>query len=126
MKSIERIIKHFKTYVVINMKKNDKGLYIYNSILKLVITYMAIIIFKIHVNELLLNTIMICIMIEIISTNYKKSIIKFVCILFQIYSVMIIIPLENLSNIINALLYVIVIFIINTVDFAIYIEKRGV
>lgn len=108
------------------MKKNDKGLYIYNSILKLVITYMAIIIFKIHVNELLLNTIMICIMIEIISTNYKKSIIKFVCILFQIYSVMIIIPLENLSNIINALLYVIVIFIINTVDFAIYIEKRGV
>lgn len=108
------------------MKKNDKGLYIYNSILKLAITYMAIIIFKIHVNELLLNTIMICIMIEIISTNYKKSIIKFVCILFQIYSVMIIIPLENLSNIINALLYVIVIFIINTVDFAIYIEKRGV
>ena len=108
------------------MKKNDKGLYIYNSILKLVITYMAIIIFKIHVNELLLNTIMICIMIEIISTNYKKSIIKFVCILFQIYSVMIIIPLENLSNIINALLYVIVIFIINTVDYAIYIEKRGV
>ena len=108
------------------MRRNDKGLYLYNSILKLVITYMAIIIFKIHVNELLLNTIMICIMIEIISTNYKKSIIKFVCILFQIYSVMIIIPLENLSNIINALLYVIVIFIINTVDFAIYIEKRGV
>lgn len=108
------------------MKRNDKGLYIYNSILKLAITYMAIIIFKIHVNELLLNTIMICIMIEIISTNYKKSIIKFICMLFQIYSVMIIIPLENLSNIINALLYVIVIFIINTVDFAIYIEKRGV
>ena len=46
--------------------------------------------------------------------------------LFQIYSVIIIIPLENLSNIINALLYVILIFIINTVDFAIYIEKRGV
>lgn len=108
------------------MKKNDKGLYVYNSILKLAITYIAIIIFKINVNEFLLNSIMLCIMIEIISTNYKKSIIKFICMLFQIYSVIIIIPLENLSNIINALLYVIVIFIINTVDFAIYIEKRGV
>ena len=108
------------------MKRNDKELYVYNSILKLAITYIAIIIFKIHVNEFLLNSIMLCIMIEIISTNYKKSIIKFICMLFQIYSVIIIIPLENLSNIINALLYVIVIFIINTVDFAIYIEKRGV
>jgi len=108
------------------MKKNDKGLYLYNSIFKLAITYIAIIIFKIHVNELLLNGILLCLMIEIISTNYKKSIIKFICMLFQIYSVIIIIPLENLSNIINALLYVILIFIINTVDFAIYIEKRGV
>ena len=108
------------------MKKNDKGLYVYNCILKLAITYMSIIIFKIHVNELLLNTIMIFVMKEIISTNYKKSIIKFICMLFQIYSVIIIIPLENLSNIINALLYVIVIFIINTVEFGIYIEERGV
>ena len=108
------------------MKRNDKELYVYNCILKLAITYMSIIIFKIHVNELLLNTIMIFLMIEIISTNYKKSIIKFICMLFQIYSVIIIIPLENLSNIINALLYVIVIFIINTVEFGIYIEERGV
>ena len=54
------------------MKKNDKGLYLYNSIFKLAITYIAIIIFKIHVNELLLNGILLCLMIEIISTNYKK------------------------------------------------------
>ena len=112
---------------VIKMKNKEKGnLTPLSTITKVFLIFLFILILKLNINALMLNFLCIISTIEILVTNYKKVKIKWVLMLIQLYTMMVYIPVTNISNprlLVNGLVYIIILFTIEILDIYIYILK---
>ncbi len=105
------------------MKSKERDYTPILTILKIFVMFTLSLVLKLNINILLLNVLLIISAIEILATNYKKSVIKWSILIFELYAIMLCVPLQNISNPICGLLYVLVVIICLVVDFSIYIEK---
>lgn len=109
---------------VIKMKNKEKGnLTPLSTITKVFLIFLFILILKLNINALMLNFLCIISTIEILVTNYKKVKIKWVLMLIQLYTMMVYIPVTNISNprlLVNGLVYIIILFTIEILDIYIY------
>ena len=108
------------------MKNKEKGnLTPLSTITKVFLIFLFILILKLNINALMLNFLCIISTIEILATNYRKTKIKWILILSQLYTMMLYIPVININNprlLVNGLVYIIIIFIIIIIDLYIYIK----
>ena len=96
------------------------------TISKVFVMFALVLILKLNINGLILNLLLIISAIEILATNYKKSGIKWSIIIFELYAIMLCVPLQNMKSpetIFSSLLYVLIVIISIVIDFSIYIEN---
>lgn len=108
------------------MKSKERDYTPILTILKIFVMFTLSLVLKLNINILLLNVLLIISAIEILATNYKKSGIKWSIIIFELYAIMLCVPLQNMKSpetIFSSLLYVLIVIISIVVDFSIYIEK---
>ena len=107
-------------------RKKEKDCIPTLTIFKVFVMFALILALRLNVDILLLNLLLIISAIEILATNYKKSGIKWSIIIFELYAIMLCVPLQNMKSpetIFSSLLYVLIVIISIVVDFSIYIEK---
>ena len=111
--------------MVIKMKSRNKDYIPIFTIFKIFLMFTLILILKLNINLLILNFLLVISTIEILATNYRKTKIKWILILSQLYTMMLYIPVININNprlLVNGLVYIIIIFIIIIIDLYIYIK----
>ena len=108
------------------MKSKERDYTPILTILKIFVMFTLSLVLKLNINILLLNVLLIISAIEILATNYKKSGIKWSIIIFELYAIMLCVPLQNMKSpetIFSSLLYVLIVIISIVIDFSIYIEN---
>ena len=108
------------------MKSKERDYTPILTILKIFVMFTLSLVLRLNVDILLLNVLLIISAIEILATNYKKSVIKWSILIFELYAIMLCVPLQNMKSpetIFSSLLYVLIVIISIVVDFSIYIEK---
>ena len=112
--------------MVIKMKNKEKGnLTPIITIFKIFLIFLFIWILKHKINALILNFLLIISAIEILATNYRKTKIKWILMLIELYSMILYIPIININNLgllINGIAYIIILLVISIIDFSIYIK----
>ncbi len=108
------------------MKNKEKGnLTPIITIFKIFLIFLFIWILKLNINALILNFLLIISAIEILATNYRKTKIKWILMLIELYSMILYIPIININNLgllINGIAYIIILLVISIIDFSIYIK----
>ena len=102
------------------MKNKERDYTPILTILKIFVMFVLILVLRLNINILLLNVLLIISAIEILVTNYKKSGIKWSIIIFELYAIMLCVPLQNMKSpetIFSSLLYVLIVIISIVVDF---------
>lgn len=108
------------------MKNKERDYTPILTILKIFVMFVLILVLRLNINILLLNVLLIISAIEILVTNYKKSRIKWSILIFELYAIMLCVPLQNMKSpetIFSSLLYVLIVIISIIVDFSVYINK---
>lgn len=112
--------------MVIKMKNKEKGnLTPIITIFKIFLIFLFIWILKLNINALILNFLLIISAIEILATNYRKTKIKWILMLIELYSIILYITIQIMGNslsIFNGILYIFMVLIFIILDFSIYIE----
>ena len=113
--------------MVVKMKNKEKGnLTSLSTIAKVFLIFLFILILKLKINILMLNFLLIISAIEILATNYRRSRIKWLLMLIQLYSIILYITIQIMGNslsVFSGILYMFISLICMIVDFSIYIEK---
>lgn len=107
-------------------RKKEKDYIPTLTISKVFVMFALILALRLNVDILLLNVLLIISAIEILATNYKKSRIKWSILIFELYAIMLCVPLQNMKSpetIFSSLLYVLIVIISIVIDFSIYIEN---
>ena len=108
------------------MKNKERDYTPILTILKIFVMFVLILVLRLNINILLLNVLLIISAIEILVTNYKKSRIKWSILIFELYAIMLCVPIQNMKSpetIFSSLLYVLIVIISIIVDFSVYINK---
>ena len=108
------------------MKNKERDYTPILTTLKIFVMFVLILVLRLNINILLLNVLLIISAIEILVTNYKKSRIKWSILIFELYAIMLCVPLQNMKSpetIFSSLLYVLIVIISIIVDFSVYINK---
>ena len=111
--------------MVIKMKNRNKDYIPILTIVKIFLIFLLILMLKLNINLLILNFLLVISTIEILATNYRKTKIKWILMLIQLYTMIVYISVINISNprlLVNGLVYIIVLCIISIIDFYIYIK----
>lgn len=108
------------------MKNRGKDYIPILTIVKVFVMFAFIWVLKLNIDGLL-NLLLIISAIEIVATNYRKSVIKWILMLIELYSIILYIPLkvmiQNPLSMFNGLIYMLIVIIFIIIDFSIYIEK---
>lgn len=107
--------------------KNKEGDYTpILTIIKIFVMFSLSLVLKLNINGLILNLLLIISTIEIVATNYRKSVIKWILMIIELYSIILYIPLvimQNSLTMFNGLVYMLIVTIVIIIDFSAYIEK---
>jgi hypothetical protein len=107
------------------MKNRKKDYIPILTIVKVFVMFAFIWVLKLNIDGLL-NLLLIISAIEIVATNYRKSVIKWILMLIELYSIILYIPLVIMKNpltMFNGLVYMLIVTIVIIIDFSAYIEK---
>ena len=107
--------------------KNKEGDYTpILTIIKIFVMFSLSLVLKLNINGLILNLLLIISAIEIVATNYRKSRVKWILMMIELYSIILYVPLQimqNLLSMFNGMLYMLITIMCIIIDFSIYINR---
>lgn len=107
--------------------KNKEGDYTpILTIIKIFVMFSLSLVLKLNINGLILNLLLIISAIEIVATNYRKSRVKWILMMIELYSIILYVPLQIMQNplsMFNGMLYMLITIMCIIIDFSIYINR---
>ena len=107
--------------------KNKEGDYTpILTIIKIFVMFSLSLVLKLNINGLILNLLLIISAIEIAATNYRKSRVKWILMMIELYSIILYVPLQIMQNplsMFNGMLYMLITIMCIIIDFSIYINR---
>lgn len=108
------------------MKNKEKDYTPILTIIKIFVMFSLSLALKLNINGLILNLLLIISAIEILATNYRKSRVKWILIMIELYSIILYVPLQIMQNplsMFNGMLYMLITIMCIIIDFSIYINR---
>lgn len=107
------------------MKNKEKDYTPILTIIKIFVMFSLSLVLKLNINGLILNLLLIISAIEIL-TNYRKSRVKWILMMIELYSIILYVPLQIMQNplsMFNGMLYMLITIMCIIIDFSIYINR---
>lgn len=108
------------------MKNKEKDYTPILTIIKIFVMFLLSLVLKLNINGLILNLLLIISAIEILATNYRKSRVKWILMMIELYSIILYVPLQIMQNplsMFNGMLYMLITIMCIIIDFSIYINR---
>lgn len=108
------------------MKNKEKDYTPILTIIKIFVMFSLSLVLKLNINGLILNLLLIISDIEILATNYRKSRVKWILMMIELYSIILYVPLQIMQNplsMFNGMLYMLITIMCIIIDFSIYINR---
>ena len=108
------------------MKNKEKDYTLILTIIKIFVMFSLSLVLKLNINGLILNLLLIISAIEILATNYRKSRVKWILMMIELYSIILYVPLQIMQNplsMFNGMLYMLITIMCIIIDFSIYINR---
>ena len=108
------------------MKNKEKDYTPILTIIKIFVMFSLSLVLKLNINGLILNLLLIISAIEILATNYRKSRVKWILMMIELYSIILYVPLQIIQNplsMFNGMLYMLITIMCIIIDFSIYINR---
>ena len=108
------------------MKNKEKDYTPILTIIKIFVMFSLSLVLKLNINGLILNLLLIISAIEILATNYRKSRVKWILMMIELYSIILYVPLQIMQNslsMFNGMLYMLITIMCIIIDFSIYINR---
>lgn len=108
------------------MKNKEKDYTPILTIIKIFVMFSLSSVLKLNINGLILNLLLIISAIEILATNYRKSRVKWILMMIELYSIILYVPLQIMQNplsMFNGMLYMLITIMCIIIDFSIYINR---
>jgi len=108
------------------MKNKEKDYIPILTIIKIFVMFSLSLVLKLNINGLILNLLLIISAIEILATNYRKSRVKWILMMIELYSIILYVPLQIMQNplsMFNGMLYMLITIMCIIIDFSIYINR---
>lgn len=108
------------------MKNKEKDYTPILTIIKIFVMFSLSLVLKLNINGLILNLLLIISAIEILATNYRKSRVKCILMMIELYSIILYVPLQIMQNplsMFNGMLYMLITIMCIIIDFSIYINR---